>query len=153
MRSSWKCISSLVLPAFTQILSGSLITAFGYFNPFLILGSGLTATGCGLLLLLDVNSGSGLWIGYQALAGIGLGLCLSVPIIVSQMVSKPEDVATATAIVLCKSTSAKLELFSTPPNAIYNQFSNPLAARSSWRPANPYSKTNCSPRYPVPIQL
>lgn len=84
----------------TQIVGGTLIGQWGIFNPFLIAGGALTAVGSGLLITLDSNSGHSAWIGYQALAGIALGLCLSVPIIVTQRIANPADVSTATAIVL-----------------------------------------------------
>ena len=93
-------------PALTQIVGGTLIGQWGVFNPFLIAGAALTAVGSGLLITLDRNSGHSAWIGYQALTGIALGLCLSVPIIVTQRIAKPADVSTATAIVLCKSPSS-----------------------------------------------
>ncbi len=89
-------------PALTQIIGGTLIGQWGIFNPFLIAGAALTAVGSGLSITLDVNTGHSAWIGYQALAGIALGLCLSVPIIVTQRIANPADVSTATAIVLCK---------------------------------------------------
>ncbi|KAL9065555.1 MAG: hypothetical protein Q9161_008159 [Pseudevernia consocians] len=96
---------ALLLPAIlkdplTQIVGGTLIGQWGIFNPFLIAGGALTAVGSGLLITLDSNSGHSAWIGYQALAGIALGLCLSVPIIVTQRIANPADVSTATAIVL-----------------------------------------------------
>ena len=97
--------SNLFPPALTQIVGGTLIGQWGVFNPFLIAGGALTAVGSGLLVTLDKNSSHSAWIGYQALAGIALGLCLSVPIIVTQRIANPADVSTATAIVLCKSQS------------------------------------------------
>jgi MFS transporter, DHA2 family, glioxin efflux transporter len=95
----------LTLPsALTQIVSGVIIGEVGIFNPFLIIGAILTAVGCGMLTTLEVNSGSAEWIGYQILTGIGEGLCLNVPIIVTQRIADPKDVPVATAVVLCKSS-------------------------------------------------
>ena len=87
----------------TQILTGVIIGEVGIFNPFLIVGTVLTAVGCGMLTTLEVDSGSPAWIGYQALTGIGEGFCLNVPIIVTQRIADPQDVPVATAVVLCKS--------------------------------------------------
>ena len=53
-------------------------------------------------MTLKADFGSSAWIGYQVLAGIGLGLCFNVYIIVFQQIVKPEEIATATAILLCK---------------------------------------------------
>ena len=82
---------------------GVTVGATGLFNPFLIVGSVLTTVAAGMLTTLQIHSGSSVWIGYQAIGGIGLGLCLTTPIMVTQRISKPEDIAPATAVVLCKS--------------------------------------------------
>jgi MFS transporter, DHA2 family, glioxin efflux transporter len=86
----------------TQIITGTVIGEIGIFNPFIIAGAIITAVGCGMLMTLQVNTGSPAWIGYQALTGIGEGLCLNVPIIVTQRIADPKDVPVATAVVLCK---------------------------------------------------
>ena len=88
--------------ALTQIIMGITVGAIGLFNPFLIVGSVLSTVAGGMLTTLEIHSGSNVWIGYQAIGGIGLGLCLTTPIIVTQRMSKPENIAPATAIVLCK---------------------------------------------------
>ena len=64
--------------ALFSIISGGLISATGQFAPFLILGGVITSIGSGLLYTLDIGSGSDKWIGYQTLAGIGLGLAIQV---------------------------------------------------------------------------
>ncbi|TVY73227.1 MFS gliotoxin efflux transporter gliA [Lachnellula suecica] len=82
------------------ILCGGLLTAFGRFAPFLICGAVITTVGSGLLYTLDVGSPSSQWIGYQILAGIGLGLCFQIPVMSGQALAKAEDVATVTAILM-----------------------------------------------------
>ncbi|CAG8952776.1 hypothetical protein HYFRA_00009021 [Hymenoscyphus fraxineus] len=79
------------------------VGAFKVFNPFLITGGILTTIATGLMTLLEVDSDHSVWIGYQALAGIGLGLCFNVYIIIVQNIVEPDEVATATAILLCMS--------------------------------------------------
>lgn len=64
--------------ALFSIISGGLISLTGQFAPFLILGGAITSIGSGLLYTLDIGSGSNQWIGYQALAGIGIGLAIQV---------------------------------------------------------------------------
>lgn len=82
------------------IVSGGLISAKGHFVPFMIIGSALTTVGCGLLYSLTTHSSSGEWIGYQILAGVGIGLALQVPIISGQAVVDPADLASTTAMIL-----------------------------------------------------
>ncbi|TGO10234.1 hypothetical protein BTUL_0140g00010 [Botrytis tulipae] len=58
-----------------QIVTGITIGTIKLFNPFLILGGILTTISTGLMMTLEADSSHSVWIGYQALAGIGLGLC------------------------------------------------------------------------------
>ncbi|KAL8883162.1 MAG: hypothetical protein Q9192_007401, partial [Flavoplaca navasiana] len=83
-----------------SILSGGLISVFGHFVPLMIAASILGAIGTGLCYTLDLDSPSSQWIGYQALAGIGIGLGLQIPIIVAQASVEPEDISSASALIL-----------------------------------------------------
>lgn len=82
------------------VLSGVTLSKFGYPQPFLLFGAALTAISAGLLYTLEVNTGSGKWIGYQLLAGIGVGWCFQVPVVTAQASVKPEDLPSVTAMVL-----------------------------------------------------
>lgn len=84
------------------ILSGVLITMFGHCMPSLVVGGALTTVGAGLLFTLDMGTNPPSWIGYQALAGIGIGLSIQVPMISAQAVVAPSDISSATAMILCK---------------------------------------------------
>ncbi|RDI87335.1 hypothetical protein Vi05172_g2832 [Venturia inaequalis] len=86
--------------ALMTIVSGVGITVTGYYLPYMLVGTVCGAIGSGLLYTLGVNSPSSQWIGYQALAGIGVGLGIQVPIIVSQAVSLPQDISSITAIMI-----------------------------------------------------
>ena len=86
--------------AIFSVISGSLISATGYHVPFLILGSVLSTIACGLIFTLDIGSSAKEWIGYQALAGIGIGLALQIPIIVGQASVEMSDLSTVTAMIL-----------------------------------------------------
>lgn len=85
------------------ITSGGLITMTGHFVPFLIGGGVLTTIGTGLIFTLGLNSPPSMWIGYQIMAGIGIGLSIQVPIIAAQAVVEPIDISSITAMILCKS--------------------------------------------------
>ena len=98
-------LNSHIATALFIIFSGGMLTAFGRFAPFLIFGAMISAVGAGLLYSLDVGSSTGTWIGFQVLAGVGIGSCFQVPIMVGQALAAPEDIATVTAILMCKSHS------------------------------------------------
>jgi MFS transporter, DHA2 family, glioxin efflux transporter len=82
------------------ITSGVLITTFGYYIPLMIIGSAVSAVGAGLIYTLDIHSPSSKWIPYQAVLGIGLGLCFQIPVIVNQSVVKPSDISSVSAMTL-----------------------------------------------------
>jgi MFS transporter, DHA2 family, glioxin efflux transporter len=83
-----------------SVVSGVLITITGHYVPLMVFGSVVSSVGCGLVYTLDITSGSGKWIGYQALCGIGLGLVFQIPVIVNQSVVKVSDLATISAMTL-----------------------------------------------------
>jgi hypothetical protein len=89
---------------------GGVITVTGIFNPFFIAGPVVAVVGGGLLTTLDRNSTSGEWIGYQILLGIGVGACLTIPLMLAGVVVKPKDVSTSTAIMISQSIGGALML-------------------------------------------
>jgi hypothetical protein len=90
----------LIMAALTQIVLGGTITVTGIFNPFLIAGPAVAAIGGGLLSTLDQSSSASEWIGYQIVLGVGVGACLTIPIMLAGVVVKPKDVSTSTAIIV-----------------------------------------------------
>lgn len=87
-------IATTTAPA--GILAGAMITKSGRYRVWHFAGFGLMTVSCGLLTLLDENSSTGRWVGFQIIFGFGCGFvftsCLP-PI----LASLPEaDVATAT---------------------------------------------------------
>jgi MFS transporter, DHA2 family, glioxin efflux transporter len=88
----------------STIISGGMITAFGHFVPFMIAGSMIATIGSGLLYTLNTTSSSSHWIGYQILAGAGIGLALQVPIIAAQGTVTPADLSSVTAMILFAQT-------------------------------------------------
>lgn len=84
----------------TQIILGAIITVTGIFNPFYILGPVITAIGSGLLTMLGRESNAGEWIGFQVIIGIGVGACLTIPLMLAGIVVPPKDVSTATGIII-----------------------------------------------------
>ncbi|KAJ4239507.1 hypothetical protein NW757_012722 [Fusarium falciforme] len=82
--SGVKNLPLILAVTISMIVSGIFISATGHGVPVMIFGSTLAVIGAGLLYTLDVDSSMGEWIGYQILGGIGWGVALQVPIIVSQ---------------------------------------------------------------------
>ncbi|CAG8957742.1 hypothetical protein HYFRA_00000080 [Hymenoscyphus fraxineus] len=86
------------------IASGAAISATGHYVPWLIGGSVIATIGAGLIYTLDIGTSSGKWIGYQVLAGLGLGVSFQVPIIAGQAVVAASDLSSTTAMILFAQT-------------------------------------------------
>lgn len=92
----------IIAVTITTVASGAYVSATGRYQPMLI-GGGIVATiGAGLLYMLDVDSSTGAWIGYQIVAGAGWGTAFQIPMIAVQGSVAPEDLASATGMLLCK---------------------------------------------------
>ncbi|KAH8899096.1 MFS general substrate transporter [Thozetella sp. PMI_491] len=59
------------------IVSGIIVSKTGYYTPWLIAGTALVTVGCGLLTTLTTTTNTSRSIGYQLLAGVGMGLSLA----------------------------------------------------------------------------
>ncbi|KAL2068565.1 hypothetical protein VTL71DRAFT_14902 [Oculimacula yallundae] len=81
-----------------SIASGGLVVLFGYYTPFLILGSIITCIGIGLLYTLTPTSSTGMWIGFQMLTGAGLGMSLEQCNIAIQTVLPDSQIPAATSL-------------------------------------------------------
>ena len=88
----------LITLLFSPMLSGVLITVFGYYVPLLWLGSALATIGSGLLFTLKVDSSIGRQIGFQILAGLGAGMCNQIPFNVVQYYLPKEQMVQGSAI-------------------------------------------------------
>ncbi|KAK9246185.1 hypothetical protein V1506DRAFT_536099 [Lipomyces tetrasporus] len=57
-------------------LAGGLVTALGFYTPFMIASSILLSVGAGPVTTFTRNTGHATWIGYQDLFGFDVGLGL-----------------------------------------------------------------------------
>lgn len=93
-----------------SIVSGILITVFGYYTPWMILSSLLMAVGAGLMSTFKVGTGHSMWIGFQALYGFGVGAGLQQGMIAAQTVCTLDDVPTAVGTFQGLDTSSPRDL-------------------------------------------
>ena len=73
-------------------MSGGLVSAAGYYAPFMILGTVLMAAGSGLLTTFHVETTKSQWIGYEIIFGYGLGMAMQMPSMAAQTVLRSADV-------------------------------------------------------------
>ncbi|KIM96947.1 hypothetical protein OIDMADRAFT_131347 [Oidiodendron maius Zn] len=90
----------IISVSIASILSGGLISLFGYYAPYLVIGGILSTVGAGLIYTFQVGSPSSHWISFQIIAGLGVGLGLQIPTIVAQSICEASDVSHMTAITL-----------------------------------------------------
>ncbi|EAW08881.1 MDR family MFS transporter [Aspergillus clavatus NRRL 1] len=112
-----------------SLLSGAMISYFGYYTPFMLAATVMMSIGGGLLSTLKVDSGHAAWIGYQALYGIGVGMGLQQPMIVVQTAVEAQDVPSATAIVMFMQTLGGALFVSVTQNVFQNQLFKNLTAQ------------------------
>ena len=83
-----------------NVVSGALISRFGYYTPFMYLSVVFMSTGAGLFTTFTDTTGHAKWIGYQVIFGFGSGMGFQQPIIAAQTVLKLTDIPIGTATLL-----------------------------------------------------
>lgn len=79
------------------LMGGIVVTKTRHAMPFMVVGAALTTVACGLFYTLDINTGSGKWIGYQILAGFAIAFPFQNALNVAQADADPEDISTVTS--------------------------------------------------------
>ena len=98
-------IPLLLSCAIGSTVTGILVSRYEHFVPLMVWSSGGACIGTGLTYMLDADSPSSQWIGYQVLAGLAFGTGLPLAIISGQAHVSNEDMPSATAMLLCTWTS------------------------------------------------
>jgi len=99
-KSGIQVLPLLLSTVLSSVITGGLITVFGYYTPFLIGCTILFAIGAGLVSTYTVDMPFSKWFGYQVLTGAGVGVGFQVPILAVQTVLPLEDVPVGTACVV-----------------------------------------------------
>ncbi|KAI3323478.1 MFS general substrate transporter [Xylariaceae sp. AK1471] len=113
----------------SSLLAGGLITAFGYYTPFMLAGTVFAAVGGGLLTTWTPETNTSTWIGYQIVFGIGVGLSLQQPLIAVQTVLDIKDVPTGTSVIAFMQTLGGALFVSVGNNVFNNKLVEELAHR------------------------
>lgn len=98
--SGVRCLAYGIPGSIAIIITGACISSRGHYVPFMWLGTSIFIVGCVLLRTLEIDSTMGQWLGYQIVAGTGIGLAEQVPFIAVQVVLPAADMPTACALVV-----------------------------------------------------
>ncbi|OXV11059.1 hypothetical protein Egran_01180 [Elaphomyces granulatus] len=125
-QSGIRNVPLVVSVGLSTIISGVLITVYGHFGYLMVLAAVFELIGSGLIYTFEIDTSNGRWIGYQILAGIGMGLGIQIPIIVNQASVAPSDLASASAITLFLQTIGGAFWVSAGQAAFVNRLSQRL---------------------------
>jgi hypothetical protein len=107
--------------------TGGLTSVFGYYVQWAYMTVIFMSIGCGLLTLLDVNSGHAEWIGYQVILGAGVGCGLQTAFSAPQTALPLEDIPIGTALVIFTENLASAVFVSVAQNVFTNQLKTNIA--------------------------
>lgn len=94
-----KLLPLLLATVLMSIVSGGLISAIGYYNPVALPCMVLFSVGAGMITTFALDSPIRVWLGYQVLCGLGIGVGFQLGVLVVQNVLPPEDIPVGTACV------------------------------------------------------
>ena len=92
------------------LICGGIVTWWGYYTPFIIIGAAIFTIGVGLMTLFSVNQASWQAYGFTIVAGTGCGLSIQNSYMAIQAVLPKETLAIGNAVVMFSQT------FSSNPN-------------------------------------
>jgi MFS family permease len=104
VESGVRNLPMLITTILLSIVSGGLVTALGYYTPFMITATILMSVGAGMISTWKPNSSSAAWIGYQILFSFGYGMGSRQPLVAVQAVLDIKDVPSGTSIVILVQT-------------------------------------------------
>ena len=100
VNSGIRNLPMLISVVVLSVISGVTVTVIGYYSPFILLVTVCTAVGYGLMTTFHPDTPEPIWIGYQILAGAGVGSGMQQPLMAVQVVLDIADVPTGTAIIV-----------------------------------------------------
>ncbi|KAJ7636474.1 major facilitator superfamily domain-containing protein [Roridomyces roridus] len=87
-----------------SLVAGAVITVHGYYTPWMLLSSVVTAIGAGLISTLKTTSGHSRWLPFEIVCGLGLGFGMQQPMLTAQAVLDMSDVPIGTSIMVFSQT-------------------------------------------------
>lgn len=127
-----------------SIVSGGLVTALGYYTPFMIASSVLMTIGAGLISMFEVDTGKGAWIGYQVIYGAGVGFGMQQALIAAQTVLHIDDVPIGTSLIMFMQTLGGALFVSIGQNLFTNSLLSNLKSKAPTFPSDIVLRTGAT---------
>ncbi|KAF2084028.1 putative MFS transporter [Saccharata proteae CBS 121410] len=103
IRSGVLYLPNILLHITMSMTSGILVQRLGYYLPWVVSGSAISATAYGLLSMLTPTYPAAKRIGYQILAGFGCGCAATMPFIATQsLISTPRIPVAMGILIFCQ---------------------------------------------------
>ncbi|KAL8861830.1 MAG: hypothetical protein Q9178_001699 [Gyalolechia marmorata] len=128
IRSGIQMLPLVVSLVAGNISAGSLVTATGYYTPFLILSSCLMSIGAGLCSTFGVHTGAPYWIGYQIIVGWGIGCGMQQTSTAAQRVLDKHDAPTGVSLMFFGQSLGGVISLSASQNLLSNSLISNLSA-------------------------
>jgi EmrB/QacA subfamily drug resistance transporter len=90
----------LIAVVLCSVTAGIVVTLVGYYTPFMLVGTVLMSVGFGLITTFTPDTSSAMWIGYQVIAGAGVGMAMQQPMMAVQTVLDIRDVPVGTSAIV-----------------------------------------------------
>ncbi|KAK8110701.1 MFS general substrate transporter [Apiospora kogelbergensis] len=84
----------------TIVITGALVSQWGYYVPYAVAGGVICCIGSGFLTTVGLGTPTAEWAAYLVITGIGLGMAAQIPYTSLQAVLEPEDIPTGNAIAV-----------------------------------------------------
>ena len=128
VESGIRTIPLILAMVVTIIFSGAMVQRTGYYTPFMIIGAIIMPIGCGLITTWTPSAGSNIWIGYQVLAGLGMGFGLQQPNLAAQTVLPRKDSSIGVSLMILSQTLGGAVFASVSQNVIDSSLIKNLTA-------------------------
>lgn len=128
LRSGIDVLPLILMQVLGTIIAGALTQKLGYYMPFVLLSVVFMSVGAGLLTLLETDSPTGVWVGYQLVFGFGAGLGFQQVSLAAQAVLPQSEVPTGTAIAMFVQLLGGAVFVSVGENVFTNKLVEGIAA-------------------------
>ncbi|KAK4086355.1 MFS multidrug transporter [Purpureocillium lilacinum] len=86
---------------FLSIAAGFVVSVYGRtWAPLMAIGAAIATVGAGLMYTFGLDTSAGKYVGYQLIAGMGMGMTLQIPLMANQAAVSPMDISSVSAITL-----------------------------------------------------